>query len=330
MLLQLLKNNHIPGIIFLVFLVALTWLRSFIALPESGQVIAMPFYQLTFGAIEQHKTASLITGIIIYTIIMLLIIRLNVLHFLLDDRSYMPAAFYLMIVASWPPALQLNPILVSSPFLVLALLMLLRGEEHRAEPLALFSATLILALGSLFYLKIIWFIPILWITASVIRPLTWRGIINPLLVLLLMGLFAVTYYWVIIDDLSLLPVLIERNLAFSLRDFSGFEMPVYLLLGYLVLMILITSIHLLRRFYFRKIMVRKLYQVLFILFVYCLLFYVFVSGFRAQILSLAALPVAYLFSNFFQQRNTGWLHELMIWIWMIMLFYVHFGDLIFS
>lgn len=330
MILQLLKNNRLPGIIFLVFLVALTWLRSFIALPETGQVISMPFYQLIFGAFEEKKIASLIISILIYVIIMLLIIRLNVLHFLLDDRSYMPAAFFLMIAASWPPALQLNPILTSSPFLVLALLVLIRGDKHRAEPLALFNASLILALGSLFYLKIIWLIPFLWISASVIRPLKWRGIINPLLVLLLMGLFFVTYYWVIRDDLSLLPELLEKHLAFSLREFSGFDTPVYLLLGYLFLMILIASVHLLGRFQFKKIMVRKLYQVLFILFIYCLLFYVFISGFRAEVLTLVAMPIAYLLSNFFQQKNTGWLHELMIWIWLILIIYVHFEELIFT
>lgn len=329
MLLQLLKNNRFPGILFLVILITLTWLRSFIALPEPGEVIAMPFYQVTFGAIEAKKTVALLLSIIIYVIIMYLILRLNTLHFLLDDRSYMPAAFFLLISASWPPALQLNPVLVSTPFLVMALLMLIRGEEHRAEPLALFNSTLILALGSLFYLKIIWFIPFLWIAASIIRPLKWRGIINPLLVVLMLGLFIVTYYWVIKDGLEILPGLLEKNLAFSLREFSGFDISVYLLLGYLFLMILITSVYLLSRFQFRKIMVRKLYQVLFILFLYCLLFYTFISGFRAEALTLVAIPVAYLFSNFFMQKKTNWLHELMIWIWLLLIAYVHFGDLVF-
>lgn len=329
MLIQLLKNNSIPGIIFLVLLVVVTWLRSFIALPDSGQVISMPFYQLTFGAMEERKVASLIISIILYTIIMLLIIRLSIQHFLLDDRSYMPAAFFIMIAASWPPALQLNPILISSPFLVLAMLILIRGEEHRAEPLALFNATLILAAGSLFYLKIIWFIPFLWITASVIRPLKWRGIINPLVVLLMMGLFYVTYYWVFRDDLAALPGLFERNLAFSLREFSGFDTPVYIQLGYLLLLIIIASAYLISRFQFRKIMVRKLYQVFFILFVYCLLFYVFVSGFRAEVLTLVAIPVAYLLANYFMQKNTTWVHELMIWIWLLLIAYVQFGDLVF-
>lgn len=329
MLIQLLKNNRIPGIVFLVFLVALTWLRSFIALPDAGQVISMPFYQLIFGAIEERKITSLIISIIIYTIIMLLIIRLSIQHFLLDDRSYMPAAFFIMIVASWPPALQLNPILISSPFLVLAMLTLIRGEEHRAEPLALFNTTLILAAGSLFYLKIIWFIPFLWITASIIRPLKWRGIINPLVVLLMMGLFYVTYYWVFRDDLASLPGLIEKNLAFSFREFSGFDMPVYILMGFLLLLIIISSAHLISRFQFRKIMVRKLYQVFFILFIYCLLFFAIVSGFSAEVLTLMAIPVAYLLSNFFMQKNTSWLHELMIWIWLLLISWVQFGDLVF-
>jgi len=95
-------------------------------------------------------------------------------------------------------------------------------------------------------------------------------------------------------------------------------------------MILIASVHLLGRFQFKKIMVRKLYQVLFILFIYCLLFFVFISGFRSEVLTLVAIPVAYLLSSFFQQKNTGWLHELMIWIWLILIIYAHFEELIFT
>jgi hypothetical protein len=206
--------------------------------------------------------------------------------------------------------------------------MLIRGEEHRAEPLALFNASLILAAGSLFYLRLLWFIPFLWITATIIRPLKWRGIINPILALAMLLLFAVTYYWVFRDDLSLLRELVESNLTLSRQPFHRPETPMLVLTGYLLILTLIASIHMLRRFQVRKIIIRKLYLVLFILFVYSCLFFLLISGFRTEVMVIVAVPLAYLFSNFFFQRRNHWSHELLIWIWLGLIAYVQLAPVI--
>jgi hypothetical protein len=206
--------------------------------------------------------------------------------------------------------------------------MLIRGEEHRAEPLSLFNASLIVAAGSLFYLKILWFIPFLWITATIIRPLKWRGIINPILALAMLLLFAVTYYWVFRDDLSLLRELMEKNLTLSAEPFPRFDTPTIVLSGYLLVLTLIASIHMLSRFQVRKIIIRKLYLVLFILFIYGCLFFLMISGFRTEVMVIVAVPLAYLFSNFFIRRKNHWIHELLIWIWLGLIAWVHLAPVI--
>jgi hypothetical protein len=323
MLLRLFKNNSPPAIILIVFLMILLWLRPLIDPVPPDTVTVMPLYDMLFGAIQQNHITSVLVSIAIYTLLIVLILRLNLIHFLLEDRTYMPAIFFIMLVATFPKALQLNPILVSGPFLLGALLMLIRGEEHRAEPLSLFNASLILAAGSLFYLKLLWFIPFLWITATIIRPLKWRGIINPILVLAVLLLFAVTYYWVFRDDLSLLRELVERNLTLSREPLPPFGTPVLILSGYLLVLIIIASIHMLSRFQVRKIIIRKLYLVMFILFIYGSLFSLLISGFRTEAMVIVAVPVAYLFSNFFFRRKNHWSHELLIWIWLGLIAWVH-------
>ena len=328
MLLRLFKNNRPPAIIFIVFLMILLWLRPFIdpVLPET--VTVMPLYKLLFGTLQQSPVASGLISIAIYSLLIVLILRLNLIHFLIEDRTYMPAIFFIMLVATFPTNLQLSPVLVSGPFLLGALLLLIRGEEHRAEPLSLFNASLILAVGSLFYLKLLWLIPFLWITATIIRPLKWRGIINPLLALATLLLFAVTYFWVFRDDLSLLRELIDNNLTLSGEPLPRFETPVLVLTGYLLVLIIIASIHLLSRFQVRKIIIRKLYLVLFILFIYGCLFFLLISGFRTEVMMIVAVPVSYLFSNFFFQRRSHWIHELLIWIWLGLIAWVHLAPVI--
>jgi hypothetical protein len=322
MLLRLIKNNRIPGILFIVFLLGIVWLNSFIHPDLVEPTHSMPLYRFIFGSLDGKFPLSVVLGMVFYALIAILILRFNSIHFLLQDRSYMPATFFLFILASYPYTLHLNPILVASPFLVLAMLVLVKGDEHRAEPLALFNATLLLAIGSMFYLKLIFFIPFLWITASVIRPLKWRGIVNPILVVVLMAVFYLTWFWVFKDDVSLFFTMIEENLHISWGTFRSLPLNVWIIIAYISLLIVITSIYLLSRFQGRKIIIRKLYIVLFILFLFCLVFYVFISAYSAEVISLMAIPVAYLFANFFQRRRNHWSHEVLLWIWIALIVYM--------
>jgi hypothetical protein len=236
----------------------------------------------------------------------------------------MPAIFFLLITASIPSAQQINPILVSSLFLILTILILIRGDEYRADPMALFNSTLLIAVGSLFYLKLIWFIPFLWIIVIIIRPLKWRGIVNSILVLIMMGLFSITYFWVFKNDLSLLTDILIENLSMS-GSFKNFSQTEWILLGYLSVLILVSSFYMLTRFQAKKILIRKIYQVLFFLFIYSLLFYIFISRFQPQVLSLIAIPVAYLLANYFHRKKTYWIHEILLWIWLGLIAYVQIG-----
>jgi hypothetical protein len=328
MLLRLIKHNRPQGIIFILFLMVLLWLNAVLNPQPVGPLLGMPFYELLFGPLRHHPVPTALVSMAIYGLLIVLVIRLNIIHFLLEERTPMPAIFFIMLSATYPPALQLSPVLISAPFLLIALLMLIRGDEHRADPMALFNASLVLAAGSLLYLKILWFIPFLWITATIIRPLKWRGIINPILVLIMMMLFAVTYYWVFRDDLSLLKEMLQRNLSIPVGKLPRLSRPEMALYGYLLVLIVICSIHLLNRYQVRKIIIRKLYLVLFILFIYGILFYLFISGYRSEMTVILALPLAYLFSNYFYRRRNHWFHELLIWIWLGLIAWLHIATII--
>ncbi len=330
MLLRLLKNIHVPGILFQVFLFTILWIRYFIDPPSAGDVTAMPLYNFIFGTISERPVLSVLVSMLIYLVSLFLVVRLNIIHFLLTERSFMPAAFFVMISLTFPEAMVLNPILLSVPFLCLSLIVLVRGNEHSAEPLALFNATLWLAAGSLFYLKVLLFIPFLWITAFIIRPLRIRGFINPILVLGMLGLFLITYYWVFLDNLPALPEILYDNLSFAGSFKTKLSIPGWILLSYLLILIMVSSFRLVRNFHTRKIIVRKLYKVLFLLFIYALVFYSFVTGFRPEVMTILAIPLAYLFSNFFTRVRSHWIHELMIWAWLLLILFRQYYDFFIS
>lgn len=321
MLIRLLKDPRAGGFILLITLFLLLWLKFFISPFQVDRIQGMPLYDLVFGPLETRRIASSIVSILFYGLLVFFVYRMNVIHFLLAERSIMPSAFFLLISATFPSALQINPILVSSIFLFLAIITLITGEEHRAEPLSLFNAALLLGIGSLFYFKILYYVPFLWITVAVIRPIHWRGIINPLLVLLMIGLFYFTWYWVFKDDLSLFADLLRENNIVG-GKFPGFTTPVWILLGYIFILVVTASVRLISRFQVRKIIVRKTYEVFFFMFIYSLLFYILFSRYSPEIITILALPLSFLFSIIFNQRKNHWLHEVSLWIWVGLIGYV--------
>lgn len=307
---------------FIALMVILLWTRLFLNPASINSMAQMPLFSWIIGDKATHEVFSYVYSLICIVILLILMPRLNVIHYLLEERSFMPASLYLLIIAGFPEAMHINPIMIASIFLILALIILTQGEEHRAEPMSLFNATLVLAVGSLFYLKILWFIPFLWVTATIIRPLKWRGIVNPLIVIAMLALFYFTIYWVFIDDLNGLTNILREN-YFDHKDFQGFSLGEQITLYYLLLLTIISSLYMLFRIQAKKIIIRKLYQVMFFLFLYTLGFYALASGFRIEMISIIAFPLAYLLSTYFHRKKTGWFQEILIWIWLGLLVYIH-------
>ncbi len=63
----------------------------------------------------------------------------------------------------------------------------------------MFIAGLILALGSMFYLKLIWFLPLIWISLWTPATCYLERIIYPVVAYLLLALFLFTWYWGVMD-----------------------------------------------------------------------------------------------------------------------------------
>ncbi|MFC2090543.1 hypothetical protein ACFLT1_07165 [Bacteroidota bacterium] len=320
MLSRILKNNSLSGVFILFCLAILLWFNLFFQKEAVNIVSGMPLFELFYSIVKNNSIALTIVSLAYIGFTGVMLNRLNFVHYLLEERSFMPAAFFFMLSASLLPTQSINPVFLCSPFIIISLVLLTRGDEHQADPMAIFKAGLIIGAGSFFYLKIIWFLPILWITAAIIRPISWRGILKPILILALLALFYFTYYWVLKDDLKSLTELLAQNLSFS-NSFPGFDTKEWILSAYLTVLIIISSFYLLNSFQGKKIIIRKLYLVFFFLFLYSILFYVLISGFKTEALSISFIPLSYLFANYFNQKKRSWIREFLLWIWLLLLAY---------
>lgn len=315
MLLRLLKNNRTGGILFIGVLVILLWATTFIhpLLPDSDY--QMPFYLVIARLTANSPLASTLLALLVNITIAVVIVRLNIRYFLIDDRSYMPATLYLLAATANPELHRISPVLIGGLFLLITLFILFNSHDDRPDSFRIFNASLVLVAGSLFYLKLIWFVPFIWITIGYFRSIRWREIFYPIVAYGLLFLFFVTYYWVIKDDAGQFGELLRSNLAPS-REKPGFSTPWIISYGWLFFLILLASGYIIPGFQAGKIIVRKIYLVFFVLFLYSIGFYFAAATFDKDVIILVAIPVSYLLANYFHQRRTRWYHELLLWIWI--------------
>ena len=144
-------------------------------LPYSG----MPFYNLIFGAIHKVPVLNHLVAMMIIMLISYILIRIGVRDQLLQQRSLMPAVFFILFAAALPEARQVSPALIGSLFYLLCFVILFEVQDKKPDTLSIFTASLILILGSMFSLKLIWFIPLIWASLWTMRSVTWRELFYP-------------------------------------------------------------------------------------------------------------------------------------------------------
>lgn len=326
-LLRIFKNSRLGGTMGLILLLIGIFLGSFIRDFGSEGISSvtahqgMPFYQLVFGAIHKVPVLNHLIAMLLMLLIGYMLIRIGVRDQLLERRSLMPAIFFILVAAALPESRQLSPALLGSVFYLFCFAILFEVHDKKPDTFTVFTAGVTLVLGSLFYLKLIWFIPLMWGSLRTMRPVTWRELFYPVVAYILLALFLFTWYWGILGDGKLFREVVVNNLAFS-GGFAPYHFSVYLLYGYILLLVLVTSIYMISHFQSRKSLIQNIYQVLFYMFLMGALFYVLVARFDPSGLVFVAIPLCYVFSNYFHRKRNPWTHELALWILVGLVVYV--------
>lgn len=325
MLLRLFKNDRFTGMVGMFILTLTLFIISMIRTEELTAFTAMPFYSLIFGGIHNNPILNRIIALALMVLLGYMLVRTGGRYVLLSVRSLMPALFFALIAAALPEARQVSPALVGSVFYLLCFAILFDVNDKPPDTFSIFNAALVLALGSMFYLKLIWFIPLIWISLATLRSVTWRELLYPVIAFLLLGLFLFTWYWGIKDEGSLFTELLRNNLAINgslaeLGQSNHFSAIIYY--GFILLLVIAASVYMMSRFQTRKTVVQNIYQVLFYMFIAGILFFTLISRFDPTSLVYIAIPVSYILSNYLHRKQNPWTHELIMWILMGLLVYV--------
>jgi hypothetical protein len=276
---------------------------------------------MIFGAVHTTPSLNRFLSLLILALISITIIRIAVRFQLLEYRSLMPALFFILFSMVLPGTQQISPTLLGSFFFFLSFAILFDTHDKAPDTYMVFTASVVLVIGSMFCLKLIWFLPLIWVALFTLRAVTWRELFFPVLAYLLMALFLITWYWGVKDNISGLGTLIQENLAFT-GSFRTYHLSTYFYYGFFLFLIGLSSVFIANRFQTQKTMTQKIYQVLFFMFVTGLLFYVLIARFDPTALVFLGMPVSYILSNYFHQKKNHWTHEAAMWVLLGLLLFV--------
>jgi len=168
---------------------------------------------------------------------------------------------------------------------------------------------MLIAIGSFFYFNIIFFLPFLWIAQSTLRKQNIREILFSVIGVIVPYIYLFTFAFLFDYDLnSLLNQII-----------NAFNYPAHFTLSWLMIACIsvygifffIASFYAIMKFPSRKIRTRKLFQLLFYLFVVTLTIFFVVPSAGFEIFFVISIPLSVLFSIYFAECEAYFFNEIL-------------------
>lgn len=301
MLLKALKSNQPYHILLVPFIAMALWIKSFVnpqAFPMYKGEDSMLLYQPIAYLLEDNLLLNNIVALLFTILLAFLILKLNVQYSFLRVKTILPPSLFILITSGIPDLHAMHPGYPATLFLILSLDRIFDSYDKETFHSNAFDAGIFLAIGSLFYLNLVFFFPILWFGFMILKQkVNWREYVLSAIGFLLPWLAALGYYFVAGKQDEWVQI-IRENLT-SHQMFLRENLPDQLYVGYLLLLTILGSIFLLSQYDDKRISSRKYFKIFFWIF---LISMVMVAAHRAvsqEIILLAAFPLTYLLSNYF-------------------------------
>jgi hypothetical protein len=318
MLLKLFSSNRTGVFIIIILLPALYWLSDLLpGIPLHGSVYDGTFFG---GMIQNFNLHFRILAQIIAVVMILgnayLLVLLNKIHIFIPVRTQQPALFYVMLTACFNPLHQLTAVLVASSLLIFVLYRLISTYKAEGISYNYLDAGFMIALAGLIYLPSLIFFFMLIAGLTLLRPFNWREWAYSLIGLCLPFLFLFSGYFLagrpVSDYFPGLAGLFSRNK-------QNFEMMQVISWVYIFAMLLYGSYFMVATIDNMKIQGRKIFMLFLWFFVLSAVIYLAIPGSGIEMISIAAIPVSFLFSHYFYKCKKNWINEILFSVFLILI-----------
>ncbi len=326
MLLRIFKTNQAYNLILFPIIAIALWGGSLISpnnysfLTDEKQLsIFKSFYSGFLG--NSFVQVLLALGLLI--IAAFLIQKINSSYAFIRIRTLLPSTIFILFASSFSNLQTLHPVYFGLIFLLFSIDKMFGIYEKKVFFNLSFESGLFIGLGSLFYFNLISLFPAIilgFITIN--QSFSWRNLVLLFLGLLLPWIFCFSYFFYF-DTLESLYQFFKYT--FSLKnDFTFGILSTQLFIGFLALLILISSLWLLRQYDTKKISSRKYFVALFYIFIFLIVSFSLAPFSSQEVFILLAVPSSYLISNFLVFLKSKLWGEIIFSLFVAFVIYMQF------
>jgi hypothetical protein len=313
MLLQSFRGTN-RAVILLIFIAALgVWISAFLAPQHSlfkYDVNPMPLYGFLLKILDTNSFFGILVPFILLLAGAGLLISFNTSVFFINERTFLPAMFFILLIGIFPEYQINNPAVPASLFLIVALRRITDGYKKEGTAFEFFDAALLIGTGSLFYANLIWYGLLVFFGIAIFRTVNLKEIIISLIGLCTPFLITVGVYYVTGNDLVSLFYSAEYNLSGSPSNyyFNRLTLAAIIIFGAVTIY---SILYLYSVMGTKKIKSRKTFTLLLWTLYITIIVYFIDNSVSVEISWLSAVPVSFILTHYFIFSKKKIINELM-------------------
>lgn len=302
MLLKFFRGAGLGEVLLIVLTSVCVWLSAFIDPHVSASfhydTNPMPLYALLKNAIGENALYGVIFSFVLVLFISFLLVNFNTSHFFINERTFLPAAIFVLLSGLFPQYQLLNPVLPASVLLILAIRRIMDAYRKPGTAFNFFDASLLIGTGSLFYANLVWFGILSIVGISILRTGNIKELIISVIGLITPALITFGIYYATGKDILSLPDLLYYNLFAGTGEFylSGWVLAG---LGVLGLILLISLFYLIAQLNNKKIKSGKTFTMFIWTLVLSFAVYFILPSASFELVWFALIPISYILAHYF-------------------------------
>ncbi|MDR1860715.1 MAG: DUF6427 family protein [Bacteroidales bacterium] len=326
MLLRFLIRNQIWHFALIPLIVGALWFRSFLH-PEFFSFFegenGMPLYHIIRLLTDRIPLLNSLLAAVILLVLAFIILRLNTLYSFIRMRTFLPSIIFVFIVSGIVSLHTLHPVYPGVVFMLLCVSRIFGAGSSGNMLSTAFEAGFFLSIGSLFYLNMLFYAPVIWTGMLMMsKNRNWRIPILSCIGLILPWFFTWTWYYFAGNTAELESVVI-LNFQ-SLQEIQFDTLPFRIYVGFLILLTLWGLVVILRQYDTQNINRRKYFQLFFLIFAISIAMYFLLPAVAEEILVALAIPMTFLISNYLISIRSRVWGELIILVFLGLTTYMQF------
>lgn len=324
MLVKLFRANYFYN--FILFpLVGLALLTTSFILGDHLNLIEKhqdSLYLFSFSKTAIPYQLAICINFLAVMLICVELLHLNSRFTFSNERTFLPVYLYLFIVYAFTEFHVIQAALFSTLFLVWTLRILFATFDKRSAIDNAFNAGLFIGIASIFQIQLALMALLIPISIIIIRKnVCWRELVTPFLGVILPWLLYISYFY-ITNNIESLCKSTDQYFNISKANWKS-QWPIIGYISFLVILIAASNIVIFKQYGVMNIAIRRYYKVFALFFGFSLILLLF-AIIPNSIAVFMAVPLSFLFTNFFINSRSKFWTELFMIVLLGMAFILQF------